>query len=346
MELKNIFKLRSDHRASRFLTGALCFAISILAYGKVMAEHKDVDGARVVDAWTYENCVELTNPSVRVVLCPIGGRVIEYSLSGKHSLQLDERDPGYQPGSERTMTAGRFDIGPEKIIPKRSQLWSGTWTAKIVGPRTAELTSPDDVATGSRLTRRFELAATGTHLKCTQTITNISEETTEWCHWSRTFALGNGIVVMPISEHSKFPNHYVMYEDGKRINIIPEDPAIRTRDGFLEVTDVPRKPKLGMDTKEGWIAYAMQNDLLFVKRFRVYPKRVYNEVAGLTVSIWYPEDRRVEVEPIGPRERLKPGESGSFTEEWWLEPFPFPNDRRIDLTAVEKVVNEKTTAPE
>ena len=60
------------------------------------------------------------------------------------------------------------------------------------------------------------------------------------------------------------------------------------RDGFLEILAPPRKPKLGFDTYAGWLGYALPNDTLFVKRFPTYPDRVYNEAAGLTLSVWYP----------------------------------------------------------
>ena len=67
-----------------------------------------------------------------------------------------------------------------------------------------------------------------------------------------------------------------------------------------------------------------------------YPDRVCNEVAGLTISIWYREDRRVELEPIGPRERLQPGEVSKFTAEWYLLPYEFsPDGRDVDLKLLE-----------
>ena len=88
----------------------------------------------------------------------------------------------------------------------------------------------------------------------------------------------------------------------------------------------------------------MPNDTLFVKRFPAYPDRVYNEAAGLTLSVWYPTGPRIELEPIGPRERLKPGESASFTEEWWLLSHPFPKKgQRLDLKALAEQVEKQTT---
>ncbi len=300
-----------------------------------------LQAADVIEFFGYDDCIQLKNQDTEVVLCPAaGGRVLVYSYKGKNSLYLDPGEAGFvydpgKPNQQGKMTAGRFDIGPEKIIPKRPQLWMGRWKGEVTGPRSARMTSVRDESTGVQLVRDFELAEQGTVLSCTQTIVNISDRTTEWCHWSRTFALGNGVCVIPLAETSKFPNHYVMYEDGSSINLHPEDESIQRRGNFLVISDVPRKPKLGMDSHVGWFAYAMKNDLLFIKRFKTWPDRVYNEVAGLTISIWYPEDRRVELEPIGPRERLKPGESASFTEVWELKPFEFPKDTAgIDVQRV------------
>lgn len=314
----------------RTLAIAVTIAATLLA-SRVGAEPT----SKVIVHHGYPNCIELRNEHTRVVLCPeAGGRVLEYSLDAANALFLEEAETGqpHVPGRPASMSAGRFDIGPEKTIPAHPLLWSGKWTGEIVGPGAARLTSPKDKATGTQLIREFRLAEKGSHLACTQTIVNIGAETTEWCHWSRTFARGNGICLIPLTSPSRFPNGYVMYEDGDRINIRPSDPHIRQRDGFLEIFGVPKFPKLGMDSYAGWFAYLMPNNLLFVKRFPTYPDRVYNEAAGLTVSIWYPPDRRVELEPIGPRERLKPGQSASFTEDWHLLSFEYPKaDEQVDL---------------
>ena len=81
-----------------------------------------------------------------------------------------------------------------------------------------------------------------------------------------------------------------------------------------------------------------------MKRFAAYPDRVYNEAAGLTLSVWYPTGPRIELEPIGPRERLKPGEAASFIEDWWLLSRPFPKKGQLDLKALAQQV-EKETLP-
>ena len=137
-----------------------------------------------------------------------------------------------------------------------------------------------------------------------------------------------------------------MYEEGAIINVRNKDDKIRERDGFLEILAPPRKPKLGFDSTAGWLGYLMPDNMLFVKRFKTFPDRVYNEAAGLTLSVWYPTGPRIELEPIGPRERLQPGESATFTEDWWLLPFPFPQvGQQVDLKALESLVKTQTSLP-
>jgi hypothetical protein len=309
-------------------------------------------GTRRVKLLNYPDCIELANADTIVVLGHYaGGRVLKYAWRGKDALFLSPEEANWQPNQpigSRAITAGRFDIGPENLIPKREVLWSGAWTAEIIGPRAARLISQPDAATGVQLVREFRLAATGSHLACTQIIKNVSQETKEWCHWSRTFALHGGIGVVPLSAGSKFPHRYVMYQPGRDPAILlrPVDPNIRSREGFIEVLGPPAFPKLGFDSHAGWFAYQMPNDLAFVKRYATYPDRVYNEVAGLTISIWYPKSEQtaaVELEPIGPRERLAPGETASFTEDWWLLENPFPQSGgQLDLKKLAAKVERET----
>ena len=312
---------------------ALCCASALMA--------DDFKGVRTTAYFGYSAAIELTNGPVKVVLCPeVGGRVLEYSLNGKNSLYLSEGEKAWKPGDRPESSAGRFDIGPELVIPQRDVFWNGAWKTEILGDRHARLTSPDDASTGTRLVRDFALAADSTKLVCTQTIHNISQKTTEWCHWSRTFAVGKGICLIPLTEPSRFPKNYVMYEEGALINMSPEDRNIRVREGFVEILGPPRKPKLGFDSYAGVIGYLSPNDLLFVKRFKTFPDRVYNEAAGLTVSVWYPNGDMIELEPIGPRERLEPGRSAGFTEEWWLTEMKFPEDRNVDLKSFKSSVDK------
>ena len=252
-------------------------------------------------------------------------------------------------GKNSPLTAGRFDYGPELTVKAHPKAWGGDWAAEITKDHAVRLTSPADDPGGIRLVREFELLVHGRRvgLSCRQTMTNTGTDVREVCHWGRSFSPGGGVCVVPLGDRpSRFPSRYAMYEDGAIINVRATDPNIRERDGFLEILAPPRKPKLGFDPHAGWVAYLMPNGTAFIKRFRTFPDRVYNEAAGLTLSVWYPTGPRIEIEPIGPRERLRPGESAAFAEEWWLIPTPPPlADGRADLKALEAAVQRETAAP-
>ncbi len=314
----------------------ICFLFSLAA----TVSEAEVTSSRV-DFFGYKDCVELRNDSTRVVLGHhAGGRVLEYSLNGVNAILLDPEQAGWVwDGKNRVgITGGRFDIGPEKLIPNRDALWLGPWEAEILGPGLARLTSVKHDATGVQLVRDFELGAHTSQLKVTQTIQNIADRVTRWCHWSRTFSTGHGIAVVPLDGRSKFPDSYIMYGPGRVMDYQPDDPNIIRQGDYLVVRDTPLRPKLGMDSHIGWFAYLMLENLLFVKQYPTDPDRVYNEMAGLTISIWYNKDQVCELEPIGPMEELRPGESGSFTETWSLVPYDFPEDREVDAAAIGALV--------
>ncbi len=305
------------------------------------------DQARVIAFHGYTQAIELKRGNARAVLTPqAGGRVLEFSVAGQDAMYLDEQEKNWQPGKPGSISAGRFDYGPELTVIPHPKIWSGEWTGEITGPYSAKLSSPREEAAGMQLVREFSLVERNktVRLTCQQTMINISKEIREVCHWGRSFSPGGGICLIPLGDRpSRFPSKYAMYEEGAVINVRNSDEKIRERDGFLEILSPPRKPKLGFDSQAGWLGYLMPNGSLFVKRFTTYPDRVYSEAAGLTLSVWYPTGPRIELEPIGPRERLRPGESAAFTEEWWLLKFPFPKEgEQIDLKELGERVTQYT----
>ena len=72
----------------------------------------------------------------RAVLCPAaGGRVLEFSIQGKNALWLNPDGVG----KANDTSAGRFDIGPERILPQRNVLFRGTYKGEITSARSAKL---------------------------------------------------------------------------------------------------------------------------------------------------------------------------------------------------------------
>jgi hypothetical protein len=307
------------------------------------------EGVARVDLLGYPGCIQLRNRHTVATLCHhAGGRVLEYAHLGQNALYLDSKEAafGSPDGPKKPASAGRFDIGPEYIIPKHENLWTGPWTVEATGPRSARLTSVKDEATGVQLVRDFALDAETTKLSCTQTIRNISNRPVNWAHWSRTFAVHGGIGVIPQTPAKRrFPNGFVMYEQTGEHAIIlkPTDPNVRMRGDFLEVLGPTRLPKLGFDSHAGWFAYVMPHGQAFVKRFAAPVDAAYPEIAGLTLCFWYPKAEFIpacELEPHGPRKEIPPGGSSAFTEDWYLLPHPYPKaGDSLDLDALQRSVN-------
>lgn len=324
------------------------FPLLLVALGWPAAAVGQEPTARPAAFHGYTQAVELAHGTTRAVVGPqVGGRVLSFVANGVEAMWLDDAEKAWQPGKTVPVTAGRFDYGPELTVKPHPKAWGGDWSMEVTMANTVRLASPADDPAGIRLVREFRLVPHGGRvgLSCTQTMTNVGSEAREVCHWGRSFSPGGGVCVVPLGDRpSRFPSRYAMYEDGAIINVRATDPNIRERDGFLEILAPPRKPKLGFDTHAGWVAYVMPTGGVFVKRFRTYPDRVYNEAAGLTLSVWYPTGPRIEIEPIGPRERLRPGESAAFTEDWWLLDLPKAAGA-IDLKALEAAVLKETAAP-
>ena len=92
--------------------------------------------------WTSDGEIVLENGEARVVISPAkGGRIMQYSWKGKKALEPVEAGPG------------RFDIGPERIVPKRRELWEGVWNGEITGELSARVTSVEHKETGVQLIR-------------------------------------------------------------------------------------------------------------------------------------------------------------------------------------------------
>jgi len=273
------------------LARLLLTTLVAMAWGPTANSLADEPTVRVVAFHGYTRAIELKLEKTRAVLCPqAGGRVLEFSVDGISAMYFDEAEKNRLPGKPGPTSAGRFDYGPELTVAPHPRTWSGEWSAEITKANSAKLTGPRDAA-GVQLVREFRLVPRGNivGLSCRQTMLNVSKETLEVCHWGRSFSPGGGICVIPLGDRpSRFPSKYAMYEDSAVINVKANDDRIRERDGFLEILAPPRKPKLGFDTYAGWLAYVMPNDTLFVKRFPTFPDRVYNEAAGLTLSVWYP----------------------------------------------------------
>ena len=302
---------------------------------------------RLIDLHGYKDCVEMTNGDSRVVIEPnCGGRILYYEYKGVNALYIDPAEDGYllesgkPPPGPFSPCAGRCDIGPEMTTPPHPDLWLGNWIATIKDDQSVEMTSMMDHETGVQLTRTISLEEHFAKLKFTQSILNISETPKHYFHWSRTLCTGGGIALAPVNPDSRFPNGYVSYGPGDVINYRPEcEPNVCVHEGLLQIYGPPTAKKIAMDLSEGWMAYLTRDSHLFVKKFPVYPGRVYGELTANNMSFWYHEEQMCEVEPIGPMEEIQPSFEASFTETWYLMEYDYPGGTAVKSSDIRKIID-------
>lgn len=291
----------------------------------------------------YDNCMVLENKTTKVVLDPnVGGRVLYYGQGGNNILFENRSLDGktWRPGDKTfEVSGGRFDIGPEKTTPFRNSFFN-QWDAEVRGD-TVRMTSKVDTTLGVQLIRDFILQEKGSKLTSVQHIKNISASPKRYAHWSRTFAKGGGICLVPMNPNSRLPKGYAMYvKGGTTLDYDPKDEEnLRLRDGILEFLGPPSNPKFVMDSNAGWLAYISRDNQLFIKKFDARDDRIYGDMLSTQISIWYYKDEKCELEPMGPLEFIPPGQSISFTEAWWLMDYEYPKDKKVDLKAMEQVIN-------
>jgi len=342
--MKFIYSKMKKQQSNTF-TPVFFFLGALLLCGTVQGQTV----ASYIAAFGYDSCLQLKNKSITVVIEPnAGGRVLSYALNGINVIYEDSLQNGWKstpqmPRSKGHLAGGRFDIGPSRTKPNTDVFFFGKWKAEIIQQNKVRLISKTDPVTKLFLIREFVLDASSSKLAITQTIVNAGHTNHKAGFWGRTFARGNGICVIPVNAQNRFPEKYIMFMNRDTINMFPSDTNIVVIDDLLVIKGPPQKPKLEMDvSKEGWIAYASVNHLLFVKKFDVSEDKQYGEVTASNASIWYNGTQMTEIEPIGPWELIGPGFRKSFTEYWYLSKYEFPVTREIDTESFKKLIKQLT----
>jgi len=319
------------------LIRAILLSTVLMSFSTVFSSNP---GSRLIATHGYENCIEISNATCRAVLEPnMGGRVLVYEIDGKNALYIDPKQNGYIPAPDKLDNtpgldpcAGRFGYGPEKLNPDTKLFWLGKWSAEITGKFSARLISQVDEKENLQLVRDFRLDPKTSKFKVTQTIKNLGDAPRKLCYWSRTFATGGGICIVPLSKPNRFPKGYISYGDGSVMQFMPEtEENIQVKDDFFLMLGPAKATKYVFDSDKGWLAYITKDNLLFVKRYDYKKSGEYGEMSASPLSIWYKNETIAELEPIGPWEWIKPKGKSSFSETWDLLPYTYPKNKEVDV---------------
>lgn len=300
--------------------------------------------------------LKLTNGLVEVQVVPdIGGRVIQVKLDNYEYLFVNDDLAGCSPPASGVGPEGEWlNYGGEKLWPAPQgrdspDKWNGPPDPILDGsphagtivqakgdPAVVRLVSRDDPRSGIRFSREIQLFGDSSRVHIEATMTNVDTRLRRWGIWSvmqhnAANRSGDGYdrnmrVYCPLNPDSVYPKGY-------HITHGPEDHSSFQPDesGRMVVTHYERKMgKIGVDNAAGWIATVHGTaGYALVQRFPYYPEKEYPDQAS--VEVWHhgpygPKAAQtdpktfpyfLESELLSPFAQLAPGESYTFSSDWY-----------------------------
>jgi len=267
------------------------------------------------------NCYRLSNGTVEaVVTTDVGPRILRYGVLGGENIlgEYPDLKVTSELGDWTAYGGHRLWTAPE-AMPRTYSPDSLPVEFQIDGDRSILLLQPVEPRTGIQKEMTVTLDAEGSRLTVHHNITNRSFWDVEVAPWAITIMRYGGVTILPqepFRPHDEYllparPMtlwHYTDLSD-PRWTFGKKFVCLRTDDAM----EAPQK--IGIANKQGWAGY-WRKQTLFLKRIP-YREGAHYPDFGSNVET-YTAGSFVELETLGPLERLQPGQSAEHTEIWSL----------------------------
>ncbi|AXC10347.1 hypothetical protein ACPOL_0996 [Acidisarcina polymorpha] len=288
------------------------------------------------------DCIRLSNGAVDVIVTTaVGPRILFYGPTNGENLLAHFPDSSKETalGTWKPYGGHRLWVWPE-VFPATYAPDNGPIEHRREGELGIVLSQPTDAA-GMQKVMRIQLAASGTEVELVHTITSHNLWPVDIAAWAITVVQSGTAIVprVPFRTHDEYvpatqPLALCAFTDlqdprftlGLKYILLRADP------------NLPNSQKFGLRNKENWCAHLVK-DTLFVKRFShddtaTYPDYdVNNEV--------YVEGSFMEVELLGPRRIVSPGDSLTLSEKWNLFERVGVGGETKDLDSLDRAITPK-----
>jgi hypothetical protein len=285
------------------------------------------------------DCVKLENDALALwVTQSVGPRIIGLALQGGDDLFVKIPDitltcPGEKDHSLRG--GHRLWYAPEE--PRRTYLPDDEPVAIAEVDNGVLVTQPVETRTGIQKSLTITLLGQDARAIVDHTLHNLGKGSVELAPWAITQLKPGGTAILPqttapADEYGVLPNRQIVLWPYTPIN----SPHIAWGDRFvfIEATLESDALKIGFPNPVGWLGYAL-GDTLFVKQASYQPDAIYFD--RQSSSECYCNPHFLELETLGPRVTLAPGESVTHRETWALYAGA---SFRPDETAVQELVDK------
>ncbi|MHA4811632.1 hypothetical protein ACX0G9_26280 [Flavitalea flava] len=269
----------------------------------------------------WPNCIRLSNGKTELIITTdIGPRIIRFGfIDGQNLFQVSPEDSGKTGGSDwRNYGGHRFWMAPESLdltyYPDNGPVRYSYEDSTLI------LTQPKETTSGMVKEIRITLAPDKNQATVLHRLHNQSASTQEIAPWAISVLAPGGRAILPqepFGTGSGFflPARPMALWSYTKMN----DPRWIWGEKYIQAVQDPSlttPQKIGVLNKQGWAAYSLQEDLL-LKRFSYDPEAAYPDY-GCNNEV-YIDGNILEVETLGPLQKLAPGKSLEHTEYWLLE---------------------------
>ena len=264
------------------------------------------------------DCIKLENDALALwVTQSVGPRIIGLALHGGANLLAEVPDKTLTcPGEGIYSLRGGHRLWYAPEDPQRTYLPDDAPVTVAHTERGVVVTQPVEAQTGIQKSLTISLPGRGPRVVIDHTIYNRSRQPVELAPWAITQLRPGGIAILPqattlADEHGLLPNRHIVLWPYTPIN----SPHITWGDRyvFVEATMQNGALKIGFPNLVGWMGYAL-GDTFFVKHAAYRPEAAYFDRGSS--SECYCNPHFLELETLGPRITLSPGESVTHRETW------------------------------
>ncbi len=280
----------------------------------------------------WKNNLKLTNGEVElIVTLDVGPRVIRYGYVGGANVFKEFDDQIGKSGEKEWMIRGghRLWHAPEEI--KRTyELDNSPVKWEKLGEAGALVVQDVEPNTGIQKEMEITLENEGAGVTIVHRLRNKNMWDVELAPWALTVMAPGGVEIIPLPEKIAHPGSLEPGEKPDYRGFVPNQTMIvwpftdladpRWRWGARYITlrqdaNAKKPTKMGLAHKMGWVSY-LNGGVMFVKWIDYKEGRQYTD-GGSNFETFTNRDF-LEVETLGPLERIPPGDSVEHVERWWL----------------------------
>jgi hypothetical protein len=273
---------------------------------------------RIETRFAGYDCVRLENEALALwITRSVGPRIIGLALPGGANLFAELPDDTVEcPGAGAFSFRGGHRLWYAPEDPRRTYLPDDDPLAIAEIENGLRITQPVEAPTGIQKSLAVTLPGREAHVVVDHTLHNRSRSPLELAPWAITQLRPGGVAVLPqatalVDEYGLLPNRHLVFWPYTRL----DSPHITWGDRYLFVEATMRDGalKIGFPGPVGWLAYIVDGTL-FVKRATYLPDADYFDRGSS--SECYCNPRFLELETLGPRTTLAPGELVTHRETW------------------------------